>query len=86
MEKTCPFYIAFHVLNIHLIKTCKIEPPGLLFLAVFNSFYISKYRFLQIFVIIFVIILNKMWFLPQVLFLTDSLNPNSPNPLTAKMR
>ena len=84
MEKTCPFYIAFHVLNIHLIKTCKIEPPGLLFLAIFNSFYISKYRFLQIFVIIFVIILNNMWFLPQVLFLTDSLNPNSPQPLNGQ--
>ena len=84
MKHTCLFYIAFQVLNIHLIKTCKIEPPDLLFLAVFNSFYISRYRFLQIFVIIFVIITNNMWFLPQILFSTDSLNPNSPQPLNGQ--
>ena len=43
MQNTCPFYIVFQVLNIHLIKICKIEPPDLLFLAVFISFYISRY-------------------------------------------
>ena len=49
MKNTSPFYIVFQVLNIHLIKICKIEPP---FLAVFISFYISRYiifhRFLEL--------------------------------------
>ena len=31
------------------VKTCKIEPPDLLFLVALISFYISKYHFSQIF-------------------------------------
>ena len=46
MKNTCPFYIVFQVLNIHLIKICKIvELPDLLFLVVFISFYSSRYHF-----------------------------------------
>ena len=43
MKNTCLFYIVFQVLKIHLTKICKIEPPDLLFLVVFISFYISRY-------------------------------------------
>ena len=45
MKNTCPFYIVFQVLKVHLEKICKIEPPDLLFLVVFISFYISRYHF-----------------------------------------
>ena len=43
MKNTCPFYIVFQVLKVRLEKICKIEPPDLLFLVVFISFYISIY-------------------------------------------
>ena len=43
MKNTCPFYIVFQVLNIHLIKLCKIESPDLLFLVIFITFYFSRY-------------------------------------------
>ena len=46
--KTCPFYIVFQVLKVLLIKLCKIQPPNLLFLVVFISFYISRYHFPEI--------------------------------------
>ena len=39
----------FQVLKVRLIKICKIEPPDILFLVVFITFYISRYHFSQIF-------------------------------------
>ena len=39
----------FQVLKALLIKICKIEPPDLLIIVVFISFYISRYHFSQIF-------------------------------------
>ena len=41
MKNTYPFYIIFEIWKVLLIKVCKIEPPDLLFIAVFISFYIS---------------------------------------------
>ena len=41
MKNTRPFHIVFHVLKVHLIKICKIEPPDLLFLVIFISFIFS---------------------------------------------
>ena len=86
MKNTCPFYIAFHVLNKHLTKICKIEPPDLLFLVVFISFYISRYHFSQFSRTSFNIICKKD-FHHKFSFLTDSLNhPSYPlknqNPLS----
>ena len=74
----CPFYIVFQVLNIqvlniHLTKICKIEPPDLLFLVVFISFYISRYI---IFRTSFNII-SKKNFRHEFFFLTDSLKPTN---------
>ena len=43
MKNTCPVYIVFQVLNVHLIKIYKIKPPDLSFLVVFISFYINRY-------------------------------------------
>ena len=48
MKNTCPFYIVFQVLKVILIKISKIQPPDLLYLLVFISFYIGKYNFSQI--------------------------------------
>ena len=48
MKNTCPFYIIFEVLKVHLIKICKIVLPDLLFIIVLISFYISRYHFSQI--------------------------------------
>ena len=59
------------VLKVRHIKICKIEPPDLLFLAVFISFYISWYRFSQIFRTPFGII-RKKDFRHEFSFLTDS--------------
>ena len=39
----CPFHIVLQVLKVHLIKKCKAEPPDLLFLVVFISFYVSRH-------------------------------------------
>ena len=47
-KNTCLFYSIFQVLNVLLIKICKIEPPDLLFIIVLISFYISRYHFSQI--------------------------------------
>ena len=59
MKNTCPFYIVFQVLKVRLIKVCKIQPPDLLFLVVFISFYISRYHFSQIFRTSFNIVWKK---------------------------
>ena len=68
------------VLKVGLIKVCKIKPPGLLFLVVFISFYISRYHFPQIFRTPFLII-RKKDFGHEFSFLTDSLDPPAPPPL-----
>ena len=47
------------MLKVRLTKICKIEPPDLLFLVVFISFYISRYHFSQIFKTSFRIIRKK---------------------------
>ena len=81
MKNKCPFYIAFQVLKVRLLKTCKTEPPNVLFVVVFISFYISRYHFWQIFRTSFNIICKKDFY-----FLTDSLKPphplNGQNPLS----
>ena len=59
MKNICHFYIVLQVLKVFLIKICKTQPPDLLFLAVFISFYISRYHFSQIFRISFNIIWKK---------------------------
>ena len=48
MESTYLSYIVFQVLIVLLIKICEIQPPDLLFLFVFISFYISRYYLSQI--------------------------------------
>ena len=70
--------LVFQVLNVRLIKICKIKPPDLLFLVVVIGFYISRYHFSQIFRTSFRII-RKKDFRHEFSFLTDSLNPLSPN-------
>ena len=52
------FYILFLVLEVVLIKICKIQSLDLLFLVVFISFYISRY-FSQVFRTSFNIIWKK---------------------------
>ena len=51
--------LVFQVFKVRLIKIFKIEPPDLLFLVVFISFYISRYHFSQIFRTSFRIIRKK---------------------------
>ena len=88
-----PFIILFlfQVLNIHLIKVCKKEPPDLLFLAVFLLLHHQIYHFSQIFSTSFNIICEKD-FVTNFLFLMDSLKSSPPLPspplpthLTAKI-
>ena len=43
------FYILFQVLQVLLIKYCKIQSLDPSFLVVFISFYISRYHFSQVF-------------------------------------
>ena len=68
-----PLGHAFQVLEVHLIKIFKIEPPDLLFLVVFISFYISRYHFSQIFRTSFRI--HNKDFHHKFSVLTDSLKP-----------
>ena len=75
MKNTRPFHIVFHVLKVHLINICKIEPPDLLFLFIFISFYIIRYHFSQIFRTSFNIISIKDCH-HKLYFLTDSLVPH----------
>ena len=79
MKNTCPFYIAFQVLKLLLIKKFKMQPPDLLFLVVFISFYISRCHFSQFFRTAFNINRKKI-FVTNFPFLTDSLNPPPPPP------
>ena len=41
--------LVFQVLKVRLIKICKTEPPDLLFLVAFISFYISRYQSISFF-------------------------------------
>ena len=85
------FGLVFHVLKVLLKKICKIEPPDLLFLVVFISFYVSRYHFShvsryhfsQFFRTSFRIICKKD-FRHKFSFLTDSIKPplNCQNPLS----
>ena len=82
MKNTCPFYIIFKVLKVLLIKICKIEPPDLLFIVVFISFYISFisadiifHKFLEL----HSTLSGKKILVTNFLFLTDSL-PRYPSP------
>ena len=73
MKDTCPFYITFQVLNIHLIKIPKIKPPDLLFLDAFIRFYISRYTIFHKFLELHSIISVKKIFVK-----TDLLKPLPP--------
>ena len=64
--------LVFQILKVFLIKICKIEPPNLLSLVAFISFYISRYHFSQILRTSFCII-RKKDFRHKFSFLTDSL-------------
>ena len=61
IANTCLFYTVFQVLEVLLIKICKIQALGLLFLFfnVFMSFYIGRYHFSQILKTSFSIICRK---------------------------
>ena len=71
--------LLLQVLEVRLIKTCKIEPPDHLFLVAFISFYISRHHFSQIFRNSFRIICKKD-FHQKFSYLTDSLKPPPPLP------
>ena len=60
-KNACLFYTVFQVLEVLLIKICKIQALGLLFLFfnVFMSFYIGRYHFSQILKTSFSIICRK---------------------------
>ena len=79
MKNTCPFYIVFQVLNIHLIKICKIEPPDLLFLVVFTSFYVSRYIIFHKFSELHSILSVKKIFVTDFLFNGFTQNPHPLN-------
>ena len=83
MKNTYPFNIVFQVLNIHHIKTCKIEPPDIFILlfVVFISFYISRYHFSQI-LRTSLNIISKKDFRHNFSFLMDSLK--LPHPLNSQ--
>ena len=83
MKNTCPFYIILQVSNIHLIKICKIEPPDLLFLVVFISFYISRYIIFHKFLELYSILSVKKIFVTNFFFNGFTQSP-SPNPLNGQ--
>ena len=76
MKNTCPFYIVFQVLNVHLTEICNIDSPDLLFL-VFISFYISRqvyiYHFSQIFRTYSILSVKKI--LSQFFFFSRFIQP-----------
>ena len=72
MKNTCSFCIVFQVLKVSLIKICKIQPPDLLFLVVFISFYIiSRYHFHK-FLELDLTLSEKKIFVTNFAFLKDS--------------
>ena len=68
MKNTCPLYIVFQFLKILLIK---IQPPDLLFLVVYISFYISRRHFSQICKTSLLTLSKKKVFVMNFPFLTD---------------
>ena len=76
-KNTCSFYTVFQVLEVLLIKICKIQPLDLLFLVIFISFYINRYHFSQIFKTSFSIIWKKD-FCQNFPFLMESLKLPTP--------
>ena len=78
----------FEALSVRLIKICKIQPPNLLFVFAFISFYIGRYHFSKTFRTSF----NnseKNIFASNFLFLMHSLRQPPPllfTPLMAKIR
>ena len=83
MKNTCPFCVIFQVLKVRLIKTCKIEPPDLLFIVVLISFYISKHHFSQIFRTLFNIYLKKD-FRHKFFFFNGFTKASFPHPLNCE--
>ena len=75
-----PFILYFQVFNIHLIKTCKIEPPVILLFVVFISFYIGRYHFFCKFLELRWILSVKNIFVTIFLSSTDSLTSPPPPP------
>ena len=53
LKNTYLFHSVFQVLNVLLIKICKIQPPDLLFLFVFSSAGIIFLKFLELLVMYF---------------------------------
>ena len=85
MERTYLFYIVFQVFKVFLIKICKMQPPDILVLFVFISFYISRYHFSQIWRTSFDNIWKKMlssWIFLFKGFAQTSHRPTPPNPPT----
>ena len=76
--ETLLFYIVFQVLNV-LIKICKLQPPNLLFLFVFISFYVNRYHFSKIFRTSFKNIWKRYFciFVTNFPFLTDLFHQKS---------
>ena len=70
----------FEVLHINIFK---IQPPDLLFLVVFISFYISRYHFPQFFRTSFNITWKKN-FVRNFTFLADSLHLPFPHPFNGQ--
>ena len=89
MKNTCPFYNGFEVLNIHLIKISKTEPPDLLFFVVFVGFYISRYIIFHKFSELYSILSVKKIFVTKGFTQPSPLSPShcpfTPH-LTAKIR
>ena len=83
--ETLLFYIVFQVLNV-LIKICKLQPPNLVFLFVFISFYVNRYHFSKIFRTSFKNIWKRYFciFVTKFPFLTDLFTPPPlPDPLNS---
>ena len=78
-KNVCPFYTVFQVLEVLLIKICKIQPLDLLFLVILISFYINRYHFSQIFKLHSALSERKI-FVTNFPFLMGSFNPHPPPP------
>ena len=79
MESTYLFSIVSQVLKVLLI--CKIQPPDLLFICVFISFYISRYYFSETSRLYSKI--SEKIFSPQI-FLFNRFTQTTPTPLNGQ--
>ena len=82
-KNTYPFYIVFQVLKVLLVKICKTHPPDPLFLTVLYQLIHQQISFSKNFLNFIQHYLKKR-FVTNFPFLTDSLKPLTPHPLTAK--